>query len=144
GPAKPEPASLNDLYREIERLRRELEKSERARERLKRENEQLKKDLAATRRAGKRQAAPFSKGAPKSHPRRAGRRAGRRHGRHGHRRAPATIDEVVAVPLPRVCPHCGGSVAETRVATQIQEDLPVVRPHVRRFDVHVGWCGRCG
>jgi hypothetical protein len=51
------PPSLNDLYRELDRLRGELEKSERARERLKRENE-----LAAARRAGKRQAAPFSKG----------------------------------------------------------------------------------
>ena len=31
-----------------------------------------------------------------------------------------------------------------RVATQIQEDLPVVRPQVRCFDVHVGRCLRCG
>ena len=45
GPTKPERPSLQDLYREIDRLRRELEKSERARERLKRENEQLKKEL---------------------------------------------------------------------------------------------------
>jgi hypothetical protein len=64
GEPKPEPPSLEDLYREIDRLRRELEKSEQARERLKRENERLKKELAAVRRAGKRQAAPFSKGAP--------------------------------------------------------------------------------
>jgi hypothetical protein len=76
-PTKPAPPSLRDLYREIDRLRRELEKSERVRERLKRENEQLKKELAATRRVGKRQAAPFSKGAPKPNPRPAGRRAGR-------------------------------------------------------------------
>jgi len=44
---KPKPPSLNDLYRELDRLRDELEKSERARERLKRENERLKKELAA-------------------------------------------------------------------------------------------------
>src|SRR5262249_28652897 len=144
GEPKPQPPSLNDLYREIERLRRELDKSEQARERLKRENERLKKELAAAQRAGKRQAAPFSKGAPKPNPRRAGRRAGRRHGRNGHRRRPATVDEIIDVPLPHACPHCGGGVTETRVATQIQEDLPVVRPHVRRFDVHVGSCGRCG
>lgn len=141
---KPEPPSLTDLYRELDRLRRELEKSEQARERLKRENERLKKELAAAHRAGKRQAAPFSKGLPKPHPRPAGRRAGRRYGHHGHRPPPATIDEVVDVPLPEQCPYCGGDVAETRVATQIQEDLPIVRPHVRQFDVHVGCCGRCG
>jgi ABC-type antimicrobial peptide transport system permease subunit len=41
----------------IERLRRELEP-------LRRENERPKKELDAVRRAGKRQAAPFSKGAP--------------------------------------------------------------------------------
>lgn len=144
GPRRPEPPTLSELYQEIERLRKELEQSERARERLKRENEQLKQELAATRRAGKRQAAPFSKGAPTPKPRRAGRRVGSRHGRHGHRRAPATVDEVIDVPLPRACPHCGAPVAETRVAIQIQEDLPVVRPHVRRFDIHVGCCGGCG
>jgi transposase len=27
---------------------------------------------------------------------------------------------------------------------RFQEDLPVVRPHVRRFDVHVGRCRACG
>ena len=54
------------------------------------------------------------------------------------------IDERLDVPLPAACPRCGGDVRETRVATQIQEDLPVVRPHVRRFDVHVGACRRCG
>ena len=141
---KPAPPSLNDLYRELDRLRRELEKSEQARERLKRENERLKKELAAAHRSGKRQAAPFSKGAPKSHPRPAGRRAGRRHGRHGHRQPPARVDEVIEVPLPSPCPSCGGDVTETRVADQFQEELPVVRPHVRRFRVHVGHCRHCG
>lgn len=143
-PKPQKPPSLADLYREIDRLRRELEDSERGRERLKRENERLKRELDAARRAGKRQAAPFSRGAPQPQPRPPGRRRGRRHGRHGHRRAPVTIDETIDVPLPMDCPHCGGPMTETRVATQIQEDLPVVRPHVRRFNVHVGSCDRCG
>jgi transposase len=143
-PPPQKPPALADLYREIDRLRRELEESERTRERLKRENERLKKALDAARRAGKRQAAPFSKGAPTPQPRRPGRQSGRRHGQPGHRRAPATIDETIDVPLPRGCPHCGGGVTETRVAMQIQEDLPVVRPHVRRFHVQVGCCDRCG
>jgi transposase len=46
--------------------------------------------------------------------------------------------------VPARCPDCGGTITETRVATQVQEDLPLVRPHVRRFDVHVGHCGQCG
>jgi transposase len=48
------------------------------------------------------------------------------------------------VPLPTECPHCGSSVTESRVAIQMQEDLPIVRPHVRRFDVHAGGCRQCG
>ena len=54
----------------------------------------------------------------------------------------AVNDERLDVPLPAACFRCGGDLRETRVATQIQEDLPVVRPHVRRFDVHVGACLR--
>jgi len=100
----------------------------------------------ARRRAARGQAAGGAvlEGAPKPNPRPAGRRAGRRHGRHGHRQPPATFDEIIDVPLPHACPHCGGGVTETRVATQIQEDLPVVQPHVRRFKVHVGCCCQCG
>jgi transposase len=48
------------------------------------------------------------------------------------------------VPVPPTCPDCGGAVEDTRVTAQYQEDLPPVRPLVRRFDVHVGRCGRCG
>jgi transposase len=166
------PRSIDDAQRELERLRRDIDQSrreserlrednarlereradlarererlERERDRLRREIDRLTQALEAARRAGKRQAAPFSKGAPTPAPKRAGRRVGRRHGRHGHRRSPGQIDEVIDVPLPARCPACGGDVRETRVAPQVQEDLPVVRPHVRRFDVHVGCCGHCG
>jgi len=137
-PQRQDPAKTpNDLRWENERLRREVE-------RLRRENERLKKELEAARRAGKRQAAPFSKGAPIPHAKRPGRRVGRRHGRHGHREPPTHIDETIDVPLPAHCPYCGGALAETRIADQIQEDLPVVRPHVRRFCVHIGCCRHCG
>jgi hypothetical protein len=99
-PKPQNPPSLTDLYREIDRLRQKLEESERTRERLTRENERLKEKLDAARSAGKRQAAPFSKGAPAANPRPPGRRRGRRHCRHAHRRPPATINESIDVPLP--------------------------------------------
>ena len=35
-------------------------------------------------------------------------------------------------------------MTKTRIATQTQEELPVVRPHVRRFRVAVGCCDACG
>ena len=41
------------------------------------------------------------------------------------------------------CPDCGGAVEVTRVASQYQEELPVVRPVVRRFDIEVGHCSQC-
>jgi transposase len=54
------------------------------------------------------------------------------------------IDEPYDVPVPRTCPDCGGAVEDTHVTAQYQEDLPPVRPLVRRFDVHVGRCRGCG
>jgi transposase len=126
------------------RLRAALERLERELERLRRENERLRKELEAARRAGFRQAAPFSKGAPTAHPRRPGRKPGRPYGRQGRRRAPAVVDEPYDVPVPSTCPDCGGAVEDTHVTAQYQEDLPPVRPLIRRFDVHVGRCRRCG
>lgn len=135
------PDDLSDLIKEqaeqLARLRAELE-------RLRRENERLRNALEAARRAGFRQAAPFSKGAPTPHPRRPGRKPGPTYGRQGRRPVPPVVDEPYDVPVPRTCPDCGGAVEDTHVTAQYQEDLPPVRPLVRRFDVHVGRCRRCG
>jgi transposase len=131
------------LRNDVARLERERGEWQRERERLRRENERLKDDLEAARRAGARQAAPFSKGAPTPHPKRPGRKSGARHGRHGQRPVPPRIDETHDAPLPPACPHCGGTVHETRVADQYHEDLPPVRPVVRRFRIHIGRCTRC-
>lgn len=111
--------------------------------RLERENARLKDELEAARRAGARQAAPFSKGAPKRRPRCPGRKPGRGYGRQGQRPVPAMVHETHDVPLPATCPTCGEAVVETHVAAQYQEDLPPVTPVVRRFDIHVGLCGGC-
>jgi len=134
----------DQLRQEVERLRHELERAERERDRLRRENARLRDQLETARRAGFRQAAPFSKGASGRAPRRPGRKAGRAYGRHGQRPVPAVIDAVQDVPVPDACPHCGAGVEDTRVVAQYQEDLPPVRPVVRRFDVHIGRCRRCG
>ena len=145
---KPDP--IDALRRENARLRHDLEYAEaerdrldRERTRLEREIARLKEELETARRAGARQAAPFSKGAPKRHPRRPGRKAGARYGRQGRRRTPTVINEIHDVPLPGACPTCGGAVEETAVAAQYQEDLPPVRPVIRRFDIHLGRCTAC-
>lgn len=134
---------IDDQAREIERLREDLRRSEAERQRLRRENEKLKEELDAARRAVYRQAAPFSRGTRVAQPRRPGRRAGAAYGPRAHRRAPTQVDEVYTAPLPSACPHCAAPVRRVRVAPQYQEELPVRRPLVRRFDVHVGQCTRC-
>ena len=106
---------------------------------------ELERLLEESRRGGKRQAAPFSKGEPSQSPARPGRKRGKGHGRHGHRRALGDPDRTVEAPLPGCCPDCGGAVVLDRVAEQWQVDLPErPAPVVTRFDVAVGHCSGCG
>ena len=143
-PASRDPSlTIEELRRENERLREDLRRSEAERQRLRRENDKLKDELEAARRAVYRQAAPFSRGTRVAHPRPPGRKRGAAYGRHGHRQPPTHIDETYDAPLPAHCPHCRGAVRRMRVARQYQEELPVQRPLVRVFRVHVGECTRC-
>ena len=105
---------------------------------------ELEKLLDDSRRSGKRQAAPFSKGEPAGEPKRPGRKSGKNHGRHGHRMAPAgPPDRELGAPLPDCCPHCGGEVEHLRDDEQYQTELPERRPIVTRFTVGVGRCTNC-
>jgi transposase len=105
---------------------------------------QLTAQLQEALRATKRQAAPFSKGPPKANPNSPGRKAGAQYGPKAHRPIPTRPpDEVIDVPLPEVCPHCGGPTAEDQTAEQYQAEIPR-RPIIRRFDLHIGHCQRCG
>jgi transposase len=106
---------------------------------------ELEAALEEARRAGKRQASPFSKGEPKQEPGRPGRKAGGAHGRHGHRMAPAgPPDQELDAPLPACCPGCGGEVEHERDAEQWQVDIGEMRPVTKRFRVGVGRCKSCG
>ena len=106
--------------------------------------EQLTQLLDEQRRAGKRQAAPFSKGQTKDKPKKPGRKPGDKHGKHGHRPPPTAnqIDETYEAPLPKVCSNCGGVVDETDVQQQYQVEFPR-QPIHRQFNVHIGKCRRC-
>ena len=97
---------------------------------------ELERLLSESRRSGKRQAAPFSKGDPKEEPAKPGRRSGAAHGRHGHRMAPVGVpDREIDVPLPACCPDCGGEVEHERTAEQFQVELPEMRPVTTRYRV---------
>lgn len=128
---------------EIERLREDLRRSEAERQRLRRENERLKEELDAARRTASRQAAPFSRGRCAAHPRRPGRKPGVAYGRRGYRPPPPSVDETYVAALPVGCPDCGGRIQPEGGAGQFQEELPMQRPLVRQFDVHIGRCARC-
>jgi transposase len=107
---------------------------------------ELERRLDDKERAGKRQAAPFSKGPPKKRGKKPGRKAGADHGPHGHRPPPpaAAIDETLEAPLPEACPHCGGAIAEDdAVDEQFQTDIPM-QPVQRKFRIHKGTCQCCG
>lgn len=102
----------------------------------------LEVKLAESLRAGKRQAAPFSKGPPKADPKTPGRKPGEGYGAKASRAVPPAIDEVLEAPLPDRCP-CGGAVVpDDAVEHQYQTEIPR-KPIHRRFDVHVGHCTRC-
>lgn len=106
---------------------------------------QLERLLEQATRTAKRQAAPFSKGAPKKDPKPPGRKPGPDYGTPAFRAAPPSgkIDEVHGAVLPARCPSCGGAVHESHVNCQYQVEIPR-KPIYRKFNVHVGQCACCG
>jgi transposase len=129
---------------EWQRFLKHLERQEEQAERLRQENETLRRQLEDALRAGKRQAAPFSRQTPKGNPQKPGRKAGRCYGR-AHWRPPARqVDEELSAPLPKQCPHCGGATHQEKIVEQYQTEIPKVEPIQRRFDIEVGHCWDCG
>jgi transposase len=136
--------SYEQLQADNERLRRRVTELEGQVRQLTEQVRQLAAQLQEALRATKRQAAPFSKGLPKANPKPPGRKAGADYGPKAHRPIPAqSPDEVIDVPLPDRCPHCGGAIHEDHVAEQFQTEIPR-QPIVRRFDLHIGHCRQCG
>ena len=127
---------VEELSKEVQSLREQLKKAHA-------EIERLRKALEEALRSLKRQAAPFSKGEPKSDPKRPGRKGGSEYGQRAFRAVPDHVDEKIPVPLPMKCPDCGGRVIHEETQAQYQEDI-VRRTIVRRFDVETGHCSGCG
>src|SRR6266481_9610475 len=75
-----------------------IEKLTKENERLQAEIERLRKQLEEALRSLKRQAAPFSKGKPKSDPKRPGRKKGSDYGSRAFRAVPDHVDEEIPVP----------------------------------------------
>lgn len=139
---KPELTQTSE--KELERARAENEK---LREEIGRLLDELKKKdakIEALHRSLKRQAAPFSKGAPKTNPRPPGRKKGRAYGRKGHRERPRKIDATYDAPLPDSCPTCSSARLQAdRVQPQYQVEIPR-KPITRQFNIAFGHCLECG
>jgi len=140
---------MDELTRELlsdnQRLRAENDALRQQVAGLQAKLQELSRLLEESRRAGKRQAAPFRKGPPKPDPKTPGRKSGDAHGKHGHRPPPAPeqIQETLDAPLPDACPGCGGGLVETEVVSQYQAEIPR-QPIIRQFTIHVGHCTGCG
>ncbi len=98
--------------------------------------------LEAARRAGKRQAAPFSRGRRKDNPKRPGRKKGHP---PAHRAKPEKVDRVLEARLHRsTCLNCGEELPAPTIRVQYQVDIPPVEPVVTQFNVEVARCPHCG
>ncbi|MGH9120535.1 MAG: IS66 family transposase [Acidimicrobiales bacterium] len=105
--------------------------------------EHLEGAVSSLQRAGKRQAAPFSKGAPKANPKKPGRKGGDDYGAKGHRAVPAKApDRELAAPLPEHCPDCGGRLKQTGEGTQFLEDI-TIETVITKVVVARGRCTCC-
>lgn len=131
-----DPRRIEKLEKENHALRERLEKALA-------EIDRLRKELEEALRRLKRQAAPFSKGQPKTDPQQPGRKPGASYGPRASRPIPQRIDEQIPVPLPERSPCCGSPVILEDTQPQYQEEI-VRRTLIRRFDVQTGRCAGCG
>lgn len=137
---------LRDLFaRQVKLSAAEITRLEADNERLRQENTRLHGELDKAQRAGKRQAAPFSRGEKKADPKRPGRKPGEAYGTKARRRPPEPeeIDEQRVAPLPQCCPDCGGEVVCDGVGEQFQEEVIPARTVKRRYEVALGHCTGC-
>src|SRR5205809_7305542 len=108
--------TVEELLKENQSLREQLKKAQA-------ETERLRKLLEEALRSLKRQAAPFSKGEPKSNPKRPGGKPGAQYGERASRPVPARVDQEISVPLPKDSLCCGAPVIYDDTKPQFQEDI---------------------
>ena len=134
---------LRQTGEQLDQALREKQRLENENARLREENARLQKELETAQRAGRRQAAPFSRGERKSQPKSPGRKPGKAYGKHHRRPIPDHVDEQISVAVPEKCPACSGALTVERIEAQYQEEI-VRRTWIRRFDIPICRCAQCG
>jgi transposase len=103
-------------------------------------NRELAEALEKATRAGKRQAAPFSRGKKKENP----KKRGRKKGHPGARREnPKQVDRTLQAPPLCSCPDCDGSLEKLKDEINYQTDIPPIEALVTLFLFQSAWCPRC-
>src|SRR3954469_6893340 len=133
-----------ELLQESSELRSRIAELEQRIEQQGSQIAQLEKIIEELRRGGKRQAAPFSKGEPKSHPQTPGRKPAERYGQRACRPVPEQVDETIEVGCPSLCEVCQSPVQRVGQESQYQIDIPEIRPWTTEFILHYGECSQCG
>jgi len=136
--------TYDEILQENSELRRRVTEQEGRIEKQERRIAQLEKIIEELRRGGKRQAAPFSKGEPKSDPQRPGRKPAERYGKRACRPVPEQVDETIEVNGPVRCEVCSGPVRVAGEERQYQIDLPEIRPQTTEFVLQISECTQCG
>jgi transposase len=137
-------AGEEEKDRRIAELERQLAERDRRIEKLERKIEQLERINEDLRRAGKRQATPFSRGEPKAKPKRRGRKKGKRYGARASRPVPKQIDRIVHVGAPMYCPECQKPTKLIGQEKQWQTDIPPVQATTTEFRIDIAQCTECG
>jgi transposase len=136
--------TYEEILQENSELRRRVAEQELRIAEQQRRIDQLEKLIEELRRGGKRQAAPFSKGEPKSDPQTPGRKPGEQYGPRACRLRPDKVDETIAVDCPLFCDACHGPVRLVDKQSQFQIDLPPIRSWTTEFVLQCGECTQCG
>lgn len=105
---------------------------------------QLEDSLIESKRASKRQAAPFRIPKKKRKDASEKKRPGRKGGHQGnYRELSAPINEEIDVPLCG-CPHCQGDLSQVEKVEQIIEEIPQIKLRVIKLTTYKGNCEHCG